>query len=446
MRYYSAYRSEMQVRHEEDTAMERTRTLRLNPTVGGHRPWRWATALVFALSLALVVSCGGDSEDSDGSGGDQTAKNVILLIGDGMGSAHRTAARLYAVGRGGELAMDNLPEAGMARTWSTESVVTDSAAAGTALATGVKTFNKAIAVDPDKKPVPTILEKAQDAGKSVGLVTNVWLSHATPASFAAHNPERDDYLGITLDMFNHNVDVLLGGGEDYFLPVGTPGCYPDDGDRTDKRNLIEEAVASGYRHVCNETDFQAVDAKTTDKLLGTFADYNMSRPYAPSLAAMTEKAIAILSNNSEGFFLMVEGGQIDQAAHGNDALNTLGDVTTFDKAVEVALAFQAEHPDTLVIVTADHATGGLTIEDLAQDGPCADPQQDDPRECKTVLFEDGPFTESRGAKFWIDWTTIAHTADDVPVMAIGPGAASLAGEYENTHIFQAMCEALGLPE
>ena len=221
-----------------------------------------------------------------------------------------TAARLYAVGREGKLVMDGLPVTGMARTWSTESVVTDSAAAGTALAAGVKTYNKAISVDQDKKPVPTILEKAQDAGKSVGLVTNVWLSHATPASFAAHNPERDDYLGITLDMFNHNVDVLLGGGEDYFLPVGTPGCYPDDGDRTDKRNLIEEAIASGYRHVCNETDFQAVDAKTTDKLLGTFADYNMSRPYAPSLAAMTEKAIAILSKNSDGFFLMVEGGQI----------------------------------------------------------------------------------------------------------------------------------------
>ena len=446
MRYYSAYRSGMQACHEEDTAMERKKALRLNTTAGGHRLWHWATALVFALSLALLVSCGGDSEDSDVSDGDQQAKNVILLIGDGMGSAHVTAARLYAVGREGKLVMDGLPVTGMARTWSTESVVTDSAAAGTALATGVKTYNKAISVDQDKKPVPTILEKAQDAGKSVGLVTNVWLSHATPAVFAAHNPERDDYLGITLDMFNHNVDVLLGGGEDYFLPVGTPGCYADDGDRTDKRNLIEEAIASGYRHVCNETDFQAVDAKTADKLLGTFADYNMSRPYAPSLAAMTEKAIAILSKNSDGFFLMVEGGQIDQAAHGNDALNTLDDVTGFDKAVEVALAFQAEHPDTLVIITADHATGGLTIEDLPLDGACPDPNQDDPRECKTVLAEDGPFAESGGASFWIDWSTIAHTADDVPVMAIGPGAASLAGEYENTHIFQAMCEALGLPE
>jgi alkaline phosphatase len=400
-------------------------------------------ALAFAMSVAVLASCGGNGEDS--GGGDQTARNVILLIGDGMGSAHKTAARLYSVGRGGELAMDRLPETGMARTWSTEGVVRDSAAAGTALATGVKTYNKAIAVDPDGKPVPTILEKAQDAGKSVGLVTNVWLSHATPASFAAHDPNRDDYLGITLDMFNHNADVLLGGGEDYFLPVGTAGCYPDDGDRTDNRDLIEEAVAKGYRHVCNEAELESVDPGTTDKLLGTFADYNMPRPYTPSLAEMTEKAIAILDKNSLGFFLMVEGGQIDQAAHVNDAIDTLDDTVGFDKAVEAALVFQAEHPDTLVIVTADHATGGLTIEDSPQDVACPEPKQDDPRECKTALHEDGPFAESGGASFWIDWTTSSHTGDDVPVMAIGPGAASLVGGYENTHIFQAMCEALGLP-
>ena len=412
------------------------------------RRWiaRLAMALVFALSLAVLASCGGNGEDS--GGGDQVARNVILLIGDGMGSAHKTAARLYSAGRNGELAMDRLPVTGMARTWSTEGVVTDSAAAGTALATGVKTYNKAIAVDPDGKPVPTILEKAQDAGKSVGLVTNVWLSHATPASFAAHNPDRDDYLGITLDMFNHNVDVLLGGGEDYFLPVGTTGCYPDDGDRTDSRNLIEEAVGKGYRHVCDEAGLKDIEPGTTDKLLGTFADYNMPRPYTPSLAEMTEKAIAILNKNPRGFFLMVEGGQIDQAAHANDAPNTLDDVATFDKAVEVALAFQAEHPDTLVIVTADHATGGLAIEESPQDGPCPDPKQDDPRECKTALYEDGPFAESGGASFWIDWTTSYpyHTGDDAPVMAIGPGAASLAGDYENTHINEVMCAALDLPE
>ena len=406
-----------------------------------------ATALLLALVLAASNACGG-GEEAPNAGTDRgTAKNVILLIGDGMGTAHRTAARLYSVGREGELAMDTLPTAGMARTWSTESVVTDSAAAGTALATGVKTYNTAISVDPDGNSVQTILEKAQEAGKSVGLVTTMQLADATPASFAAHNADRNDHLSIALDMFDHDVDVLLGGGEDYLLPEGTPGCYPDDGDRTDNRNLVDEAVAKGYTHVCNEADFSAVDPSATDKLLGTFADYAMTRPYAPSLADMAAKAIAILSENPEGFFLMVEGGQIDKAAEVNDALNTIGDTVGFDQAVKAALDFQAENPDTLVIVTADHATGGLAIEDLPQDEACPEPLPADPRECKNALHEDGPFEERGGAKFWLDWTTVArHTGDDVPVTAAGPHAIDLTGYYENTHIFQVMREALALPE
>ncbi|MGB6894560.1 MAG: alkaline phosphatase [Dehalococcoidia bacterium] len=405
-----------------------------------------AIALLFALVLAASVACGEGEEAPDAGIDRGTAQNVILLIGDGMGAAHRTAARLYSVGREGELVMDTLPIGGMSRTWSMEGVVTDSAAAGTALAAGVKTSNKAIAVDSAGNPVETILEKAQEAGKSVGLVTDVQLAHATPASFAAHNPDRNNYLDIALDIFDHDVDVLLGGGEDHFLPVGTPGCYPDDGDRTDDRNLIDEAVAKGYQHVCTGADFNAVDPEVTDRLLGTFADLGMTRPFTPSLPEMTAKAIAILSKNEEGFFLMVEGGQIDWAAHANDALNTLGDTLAFDEAVKAALDFQAEHPDTLVIVTADHTTGGLTIEDVPQDEACPEPNPDDPRECKTALQEDGPFEERGGGSFWLDWTSSHHTAGDVPVTASGPHAIDLAGYYENTHIFEVMREALALSE
>jgi alkaline phosphatase len=403
-------------------------------------------ALVIAASLAVtwLTGCGSDKVSNDSGSQPQTARSVILLIGDGMGQAQRSAARLYSVGRDGKLAMDTLPVAGTARNWATESVVTDSAAAATALASGVKTFNKAIGVDVNEKPVPTILELAKDAGKSTGLITTVWLSHATPAGFAAHNADRDDYVGIALNIFENNVDVLLGGGEDYMLPKGTAGCFPDDGDRTDGRNLIDEAVANGYKHVCTASDLSGVDASTTDRLLGTFADYQMTRPYAPSLAEMTDKALAVLDKNSSGFFLMVEGGQIDTAAHVNDAVNALGDVVGFDEAVQVALEYQAQHPETLVIVTADHATGGITIEDSAQDGPCPEPDPKDPRECKTLFQEDGPFSEKKGGEFWVDWTTTNHTAEDVPVMAIGPEASALAGNYENTRIFEVMRGALGL--
>jgi len=408
--------------------------------------WRAAATLVLlsALVVAASAACGGEEEPSDARVDLSTARSVILLIGDGMGSPHRTAARLYSVGREGQLAMDTLPIAGMARTWSTESVVTDSAAAGTALATGVKTYNKAISVDVDENPVQTILEMAQDAGKSVGLVTTVQLAHATPAVFAAHNPDRDAYLEIALDMFDHDVDVLLGGGENHFLPAGTTGCYPGDGERTDDRNLIDEAIAKGYTYVCTEADFDAVDPATTDKLLGTFADDGMERPYAPSLADMTAKAIDILSKNPEGFFLMVEGGQIDWAAHVNQALNTIGDTLGFDEAVVAALDFQTQHPDTLAIVTADHTTGGLTIEDVPGDEDCPDPNDDDSRECNTPYYEDGPFEERGGGTFWLDWTSLNHTGGEVPVTAIGPHAIDLTGYYENTHIFEVMREALGL--
>ena len=225
------------------------------------------------------LNCGGDeSANSDKSAG-TSARSVILLIGDGMGMAHRTAGRLYAVGRGGRLAMDTLPVEGAARTWSTESVVTDSAAAGTALATGVKTLNKAVAVDPEGKSVPTVLEMAKSAGKSTGLVTTVFLTDATPAAFAAHNADRRDYLDIATDMFNHNVDVLLGGGEKLLPARGATGCFPNDSARTDGRNLIEEAVAEGYKHVCTENDLTAVSPDSTDKLFGTIAADSMTRPY-----------------------------------------------------------------------------------------------------------------------------------------------------------------------
>jgi alkaline phosphatase len=401
---------------------------------------------VASLMVVLIAGCGSDGGTRDAGGQQTTARSVILLIGDGMGNAQRTAARLYSVGRDGGLAMDSLPVAGTARTWATDDVVTDSAAAGTALATGIKTKREAVSVDAESNPAPTILEMADEAGKSTGLITNVQLADATPASFAAHNVDRRDYLGIALDMFDHNVDVLLGGGEDYFLPKGTAGCFPDDGDRTDGRNLIDEAVADGYKHVCSAADLSGVDPSTTDRLLGTFADYNMARPYAPSLAEMTDKALAILDKNSSGFFLMVEGGQIDLAAHANNAVATLGDIVGFDATVQVALQYQAQHPETLVIVTADHATGGLTIEDAALDGPCPEADPNDARECLTQFHEDGPFSENKGGKFWIDWTTFDHTGDDAPVMAIGPDSAALAGNHENTHIFEVMRDALGLAQ
>ena len=308
---------------------------------------------------------------------------IILFIGDGMGSQHRKAAAWVQYGLEGQLLMDQLPFQGWLQTASADNVITDSAAAATALATGFKTNNGMIGVDPDGTTLTTILEYAQEKGMAVGLVTTVQISHATPAAFAAHVTDRNRMTDIAAQLMDHGVNVLLGGGEDQFLPAGTSGCFPQDGERGDGRNLVLEAQAAGYTYVCNSTDFNAIDPATTDYLLGLFADDGMLRPFQPDLASMTGKAIQILSRDPDGFFLMVEGGQIDWASHDNDAANAIQDTIDFDQAVNVGTTYAVGTPDSLLIVSADHETGGMDTH-LIPTG---------------ISGEDGPFHE-------LGWHTI----------------------------------------
>lgn len=245
------------------------------------------------------------------------AQAIILFIGDGMGEGQRTAARWLAVGQDGTLAMDAMPFGGWSHTASADNPITDSAAAGTALATGVKTNNGLVGQDPAGNALITILERAKSRGLSVGLVTTTQMAHATPACFAAHVPDRRMMTEIARQMLfsGAEVDVLLGGGEDEFLPTTATGCYPQPGERSDGRDLIAEATAAGYTYVCDATAFATVIPTSTTRLLGLFADEGMARPFSPSLAEMTEKAIDVLSQDPDGFLLMVEGGQIDWACH-----------------------------------------------------------------------------------------------------------------------------------
>lgn len=350
--------------------------------------------------------------------------HIILFIGDGMGEAHRTAARWAAYGQDGHLAMDFMPHHGWARTSSLLGV-TDSAAAATALATGHKTLDGMIAMDPLFNPLQTILEQAQRRGMAVGLATTTEIAHATPAAFAAHVPLRSQMTDIARQMIERKVNVLLGGGEDDFLPPSITGCFPAPGNRSDGRNLIQEAVDVGYTYVCDGDGLMAA-LPDTPRLLGLFGDGGMTRPHSPTLATMTHGAIMTLSQDPEGFFLMVEGGQIDWAAHANDAENVISDTLAFDDAVAVGLAFAQEHPQTLLIVTADHETGGMAVS-LAPTG---------------AEGEDGSFTMPDGTPFYVTWSTGGHTDTPVPVMAQGPASYLLDGEYENTHIYEAMIAAL----
>ena len=296
------------------------------------------------------------------------AKYVFYFIGDGMGVNQVNGTEMYqAEFQKGIIGVEPLlftqfPVGTMATTFSATNSVTDSAAAGTALATGEKTYNHAISVDVDKNPLQTVAEKAKKAGKKVGVTTSVSVDHATPASFYAHQPDRDMYYEIALDLPKANFDFYAGGG---FLKPNTtfdkkeaPSIFP----------IFEQAgytVARGYQ------DYKDKAAKADKMILIQREGANPScLPYALdrkegdlTLAQITESAIDFLTKGKDkGFFLMVEGGKIDWACHANDAATVFNEVKGMDDAIKVAYEFYKKHPkETLIVVTADHETGGLVL-------------------------------------------------------------------------------------
>lgn len=414
--------------------------------------------LFVAMSLttvsALIFSgCSITNKTQEISNNMDKAKNVIVFVGDGMGAAARQAIKLATVGTNRELAMNDMPYSGVVHTSST-SIVTDSAAAATAFATGAKTYNGAIGVDANKQPVETVLETAKKAGKSTGMVTTSQITDATPAAFGAHIANRTSQSDIAKQFLeNSKVDVMLGGGEDYWYPAGQPGAYPDHPPEDPKEvskgtngNLVEEARKLGYNYV---TDADEMKNASGDKILGLFANEEMFQQnvegegdiYSPvvSLPDMTQKVLDTLSKNNDGFFLMVEEEAIDEMAHKNNATQTIKAGQQLDKAVTIAKEFAKWHPDTLVLVFGDHETGGLAVEDISN--------SDESTDGKTISGEDGPFNVANSnQKFMVDWTVSGHTAADIPLTAMGPGAQLFSGVYENTHIHDAIIKAMGLGE
>jgi alkaline phosphatase len=376
-------------------------------------------AVLVLLSVGFTAGC---MPVSSKQAVDPPAQNVILFIGDGMGAEHRKAARWVTVGQAGRLSMDEMPARGWIHTHSANSPMTDSAAAATAMASGVKTNNGVVGLNAMLGFVSSILEQAKRRGKSVGLVTTTHLTHATPAAFATHIEDRDLMTEIADQMLTAGVDVLLGGGEDEFIPASVTGCFPQAGERGDGRNLVQEAIAGGYTFVCDPFAFAELDPDSVTRLLGLFGDEGMTRPFAPTLAQMTRKAIDILAPNPRGFFLMVEAGQIDWASHDNDAADAISDTVGLDEAIEVAKRFAARAKATLIIVTADHETGGMTLSRSPTGSP----------------GEDGPFRTPDGGQFYVNWSTTGHTTVDVPVTASGPSSELLNGRHDNTFIYDVM--------
>jgi alkaline phosphatase len=414
-----------------------------------------AIAAAGATALAMAAtSPAGDDHDDGGHRDGGRAKNVIFLHGDGLGASQRELVRLTTVGRDGDLAMNRLRYAGVVETDPDDpsESVTDSAAGATAYASGVRTFNGAVGVDADGRPVPTLLERARAAGKATGLVTTAQVTDASPAAFGAHVPERAQQSEIARQFLEESrPNVILGGGEDYWYPAGQPGAHPDnpatdpsEQSKGDRGNLVARAQALGYEHVTTREALARSDAR---RLLGLFANEEMfeQRPegegdlYAPSvpLDEMTAKALDVLRRDRDGFFLMVEEEAIDEMSHRGNARLTIEAGRALDRAVEVAVRFAATHPGTLIVVAGDHETGGLAIENV-EDG-------DEGGEGATS--EDGPFTVAgTDLRFSVDWTTGGHTGESTPLTAQGPGARALARVQPNTHVHDAILRAMRLED
>ncbi|SDW93392.1 alkaline phosphatase [Marinococcus luteus] len=304
-------------------------------------------------------------ENSSKNAKEDVPENVIVMVGDGMGMGQMEIASMLEYGKEGELFMESLEHTGMTSTYSADNNVTDSAAAGTAIATGTKTNNGSIGVDEDGNEVDSILDQYQDDGKKVGVISNNTVTDATPASFTASVADRGSEEDIAEQQYEEEYDVLLGGGGEFF------GA---DEDASEDR-LVDDFQESGYEYATTEEELE--EAGTPDKLLGLFNDSYMNYKTdkddvdseEPSLQAMTESGLDVLSQDDDGFFMMVEGARIDHAAHAADATGVWQEMIEFDQTVEQVVTWAEDRNDTLVVVLSDHETLGMSAtETMDVDG------------------------------------------------------------------------------
>ena len=339
---------------------------------------------------------------------DRPIKNIIFIIGDGTGLAQLFSGQISIAGFDGRLHLQRMPITGLVNTHAADQYITDSAAGATAYSCGVKTNNGMIGQLPDNRHCKTVLELAEEHGKSTGLISTSSITHATPASFAAHIDSRKKETEIATQYLHSNIEILLGGGLEFFVPQSK-----DNSSRIDDRNLVHEFQNLGYDFV---QSYEELDTSPADKILGLFSNSGLpSGDRSPSLKQMTEKAINVLNTNSEGFFLMIEGSQIDWAGHENNFEYMHRELSDFDEAVASVLDFAVSDGETLVILTADHETGGMNI-----------------------------LSSSTQENITIVWTTEHHTGIPVPIMAYGPKAINFTGWWDNTEIGIKIAELSGL--
>lgn len=397
------------------------------------------------LAALFVISC--QSMNSAGPG--QSAKNTIFFIGDGMGIAQLTAGRLYQGGSLAKLNYERFEYTGLSKTYSSDSYTTDSAAAATALATGVKTYNGSIGMSDPKweegdksRKLQTLTELALKSGKSVGLITTTRITHATPASFFAYVSDRDRESEIAAQVIESPVQLFIGGGRAHFLPA------KEGGKRKDGRNILNELTQKGAVVMSSMKELEAVDDLSRKVVVLLALDhiaYVKNDKSAPRLADYMSEAIRLLSQNPKGYFLMVEGGRIDHASHLNLTHEALVEMTEFDRALGRAMDLTSKE-DTLLVMTADHETGGLSISGYgplemgAGESVLGDVLNRDMRAGprKILSWASGP----GNSLYPMD--SAAHTAVDVVVAARGPGAEAFKGWMGNNEIALKIARAMNL--
>lgn len=353
----------------------------------------------FTIGLSLVSSLSFAQPIENIAKDTGQPKNIILLIGDGMGYAQIEAAQMNA-----EKTLNMLQASyfGTISTHSYDNLITDSGAAGTAIATGKKTRNGMIGMTPDSIATPSMLEIFGHNGKSTGIVVSCAVTHATPAAFVAKNVSRNKQEQIAEDFLKAPIHVIIGGGLKYFNK------------RSDKKTLTDDFQEKGFQYF-NKLPKNANSFEKLLILTDSIHPKSVLEGRGDLLPEGTRLALESLSNNPNGFFLMVEGSQIDWAGHANDSASLTAEMFDFDKAVGIAMQFADKNPGTLVIITADHETGGLTL----------------------------PHGNERG-KVKFAFSTTDHTGVFVPALAYGLGAEKFSGFYDNIDLFRKIMEVSGV--
>ena len=358
---------------------------------------------------------------------DRKAKNIILLIADGMSISQVSSYRLIKGGPNERLAVDKFPISGIVLTHSEDAVVTDSASSATAYSTGFKTNNGALGLDKDLNVLENLTEKVHTYGYVSSLISTSEITHATPAAFASHVDLRWKTDEISKQMIDSDVMTILGGGRHFFLPEDMGGK------RDDGLNLYEQ-VESTQTLLTHKDQLNDESLTSSKKVIGLFADEHIrdiekpdNHPSEPSTKDMLDFAIkrseSFMEGGCKGSFIMVEGSQVDWAGHSNNIDYLVREMQDFEEAVQMAKSYAEQDNETLVIVTADHETGGLLIEPFK-------PTQYTAPEVK--------FSFNTGIGYG------SHTGVPVPIYAYGPGSENFTGTMDNTDVYRAMVAALDL--